>query len=133
MSISDSEFLNQFEALTLDPKYFSHNGHLRLAWLYLNSSDLNEAIDKVTTGISNYANSLGATDKFQHTLTEAIVRIMAMRIEKHPTNSFASFLQANPDLVKDIWGVVGTYYSSETLNSEQAKKQFVEPDLKPFL
>jgi len=128
--MQDREFLNQFEAHTLDPSYFGHQGHLRLAWLYLNSYPLETAISKVTTGISSYAESLGATDKFQHTLTEAIVRIMAIRLEPDTPVSLELFLARNNDLVENIWGVVGRYYSQETLNSELAKAQFVEPDLR---
>ena len=31
--MTDTEFLKQLEALILDPKYFNHEGHIRLAWL----------------------------------------------------------------------------------------------------
>ena len=88
MTINDSDFLQQFEDHTLDPSHFDHLGHLRLAWLYLNRYELELAIDKVTNGISGYAASLGATDKFQHTLTEALVRNMADRIK---TSKFGQF------------------------------------------
>jgi hypothetical protein len=130
--MQDREFLKQFEAHTLDPAYFAHHGHLRIAWLYLNSYPLETAISKVTSGISSYAESLGATDKFQHTLTEAIVRVMALRLEPDTSVNLELFLARNSDLVENIWGVVGRYYSQETLNSELAKAQFVEPDLRPI-
>jgi hypothetical protein len=132
MTIQDTEFLNQFEAHTLDPSYFDHHGHLRLAWLYLNKYQSEVAISKVTTGISGYAASLGVTNKFQHTLTEAIVRIMALRLDEDTSDTIECFLESNYDLVEDIWGVVGSYYSKEQLNSDVAKIQFVEPDLRPI-
>ena len=133
MLMQDSEFLKQFEAHTLDSSYFDHYGHLRLAWLYLNMHTLDVAIAKVTTGISSYATSLGATDKFQHTLSEAIVRIMALRLQVDTPDDFAGFLASNPDLVENIPGVVGSYYTQETLYSDLAKVQFVEPDLRPII
>lgn len=132
MTIQDTEFLNQFETHTLDPSYFDHHGHLRLAWLYLNKYQSKVAISKVTTGISGYAASLGVTNKFQHTLTEAIVRIMALRLDEDTSDTIECFLESNYDLVEDIWGVVGSYYSKEQLNSDVAKIQFVEPDLRPI-
>lgn len=132
MTINDSEFLKQFENQTLAPTYFNHAGHLRLAWLYLNENKLEVAVNKVTNGISSYATSLGATDKFQHTFTEAIVRIMGKRLEAGQFSDLPSFLSSNKDLVEDIWAVVGQYYSKDKLNSDIAKSEYVEPDLLPI-
>jgi hypothetical protein len=83
MTINYSDFLKTFENKELDPSSFDRLGHLRLAWLYLNNCKIEAAIDKVANGISDYATSLGATDKFQYTLTEAIVRGMANRLESN--------------------------------------------------
>lgn len=129
MTISDDKFIEQFENQTLPPNLFDHYGHLRLAWLYLRKYPLPKAIDKVTTGIKAYANSLGATNKFQHTLTEAIVRIMAIRMGKGNADTLETYLAANRDLVDDIWAVVGSHYSHDLLNSERARAEFVNPDL----
>ena len=43
MSISHQQFLEQFENQTLDPNYFDHRGHIRLAWLYLNDATFDQA------------------------------------------------------------------------------------------
>jgi hypothetical protein len=132
MAITGEKFLEQFESQTLKPELFDHYGHLRLAWLYLNKYPLKIAVEKVTGGISTYASSLGATDKFQHTLTEAIVRIMANRLNCGNDDSFEAFLVTNRDLVDDIYSVVRLHYSDERLNSDLARSSFVDPDLIPF-
>ena len=132
MTITDEQFLEQFENQTLNPELFDHLGHLRLAWLYLNQHRLEIAIEKVTNGISTYASSLGASDKFQHTLTEAIVRIMANRFNSGNEDTFEAFLATNTDLVDDIWSVVNVHYSDERLNSDSARASFVSPDLLPI-
>ncbi len=132
MKISDQSFISQFEKQTLDPCHFDHYGHLRLAWIYLNSYPLELAVEKVTRGISDYANSLGATDKFQHTLTEAIVRIMAERLKESEAGDLGNFLAANPDLVQDVLGLVKRYYSDALLASPTARERFVAPDLLPL-
>lgn len=132
MALSDKTFIEQFENKTLNPDLLNHYGHLRMAWLYLQSYPLQQAVDKVTSGISAYALSLGATDKFQHTLTEAIVRIMAIRMKQDDADTLESYLANNLDLVDDIRSVVGTYYSDALLNSERARSEFVSPDLAPF-
>ncbi|MCG8671216.1 MAG: MerR family transcriptional regulator [Pseudomonadales bacterium] len=113
MKISDSTFLEQFENQTLAPEHFNHYGHLRLAWLYLNSNPLEEAIQKVTNGFSSYANSLGVTDKFHHTLTEAIVRIMASRLPHGKEENLDVYLENNRDLVDDIRAAVNVHYSDK--------------------
>lgn len=132
MTISDTTFLKKFEDQTLSPDYFNHYGHLRLTWLYLKMFPLETAIDKVTNGISAYANSLGAKDKFQHTLTEAIVRIMASRLKQHNESSIEEYLDNNRDLEEDLWRVISEHYSKERLTSDKAIASFVEADLKPF-
>lgn len=132
MTISDTEFLEQFENQTLAPEYFDHRGHMRLAWLYLNQYPLQTAVHKVGVGISNYANSLGATDKFHYTLTEAIVRVMAIRLERTGDCTFEEYLRINADLFTNLWGVIKEYYTEDAINSATAKSSFVEPDLKPF-
>jgi len=132
MTISDTAFLEQFESQTLPPDLFDHRGHLRLTWLYLNKLPLEKAIGSITNGIAAYASSLGATDKFQHTLSEAIIRIVDLRMESGIEDTLGAFLDNNKDLVEDIWAVVGVHYSHETLTSKTARKRFVEPDLLPI-
>ena len=132
MTMNHLEFLTAFEDHSLPPEQFDHIGHLRIAWLYLINNKLDEAIYKVTTGISSYATSLGATDKFQHTLTEAIVRIMAIRANNKCEVTFPDFLTNNPDLVENLPKVLNTYYSHDRLNSDLAKRTYLEPDRQPF-
>jgi len=132
MIINDGEFINQFENLSLDHKQFNHIGHLRISWLYLNNYKLEIAIDKVTSGISNYACSLGASDKFHHTLTEAVVRIMALRLKEYKKVSFSDFIAVNKDLVEELPSLIGRHYSCNVLNSDEARVNFVKPDLEPL-
>jgi len=132
MYLSDQDFIHQFEQKTLPLDEFNHRGHLRLAWLYLQKYSLQLAIKKITKGIEAFAVSLGANDKFHHTLTEAIVRIMYRRCQKGEVKTFEKFLQTNPDLVNNIIDLVHIYYSNDRLNSEIAKREFVFPDIKSF-
>ena len=132
MGMTDEAFTREFEQLTLPPEYFDHRGHLRLAWLYLRQYPLEEAIARVASGIREYASSLGATDKFQHTLTEAIVRIMAARPALATAGTLEGYLAENPDLVTDIQAVLSRYYSAGLLQSPQARSGFVDPDLEPL-
>lgn len=127
--LSDSGFVHQFENCSLDPIYFDHKGHLRLAWLYLTRFEFEEALGKISSGIQAYAGSLGAHDKYHATITDAIVRIMANRMSEFEEGNWQDFVINNRDLVEDALSVLASYYSSDTLFSERARLEVVEPDL----
>jgi len=129
-TIDDQTFLNQIENLILDKVYFDHIGHLRLAWLYLKDHEIETAVNKTCYTIKNYAESLGAKQKFNITITDALVRIMAKRIEKMNNKSWSNFLSSNADLVEDAFSVLLQYYSKERLLSEEARLSVVSEDIR---
>lgn len=124
----DHAFLTRFERCQLDPAEFNHQSHLRIAWIYLNRYDLTAANTRICQGIQRFAGHVGATEKFHHTLTEALVRIVAHRLKQGSTSDFDDFLATNSDLLIDARGVLARYYSEAVLNSEQARHHWVEPD-----
>ena len=128
--LTDNDFLGSFETLTLPPGDFDHRGHLRLAWLYLGRLPPAQAMRKITEGIPAYASSLGADDKYHHTLTVAIVRVIAQRMANSPPGDFDAFLQANRDLMDDMAGVLLGYYSEARLFSAAARQGWILPDRK---
>ena len=138
-TLTDRQFITQFEDLSLDPGYFNHLGHLHLAWLYLLEHDLDAALDRVCRGIKAYAESLGAADKFHYTLTDAIVRIEHQRmmllqqqlnVGSLNAGQWSDFIAANADLVNDGQKVLQQYYSPQLLATEQARLGRVEADIK---
>lgn len=130
MQLDDDTYLAQFASRELGPEHFDHRGHLRMAWLHLAHYDLEEASQRVCEGIKELANQFGAPDKYHRTLSEALVRIMAGRMQKD--QEFNAFLAANPDLVSDCLGVLAQHYSNERLHSAEARTSWLEPDLLPL-
>lgn len=128
--LDDQTFMVQFENLSLDPAHFSHQGHLRIAWLYLQEHDLDTAVQLVCSGIKAYAESLGESRKFNVTITDALVRLMAQRMEAMEEKEWPCFLQQNPDLGEDSLSVLLQYYSEDLLFSETARTSLVEPDIR---
>lgn len=137
-TLSDKEFLSQFQYCTLPVTAFNHRGHLRLAWLMLNQYPTQEAVEKVCRGILAYATHLGVPGKFNHTLTAAVMLIMKARLssmspqEDDSIDAFEIFLANNQDLVSDLMGVLNHHYSPELLHSPAAAKDFVAPDRLPL-
>jgi hypothetical protein len=132
ISLDDEAFIVQFEQQILPKEYFNHIGHLRLAYLYLQQLGLEKALDKISNGISTYAESLGVKDKFHVTITYAVVNLIYVRQAETPTESWQLFIEVNDDMVKNCMGVLDTYFSTDVLMSEKARCQRVEPDKKPF-
>jgi len=130
MILSDSEFINKIENLKLDPSEFTHVGHLRLGWLYLRSYDLEVAIVKTCETIKTYAESLGASTKYNRTITEALVIILASRMNSESTWNL--FVESNKDLRDNCLSVLECYYTSGLLMSDEARLNFVSPDIKSF-
>lgn len=130
--LDDAAFQSAFEDLTLDPTHFSHRGHLRIAWLYLMQNDCETAVQKVCSGIKTYAESLGASTKFNLTITDALVRIMADRIEQMEEKDWPLFLEQNPDLIEDSLALLFKYFTEDVLLSEAARTSLVQPDIRPL-
>jgi hypothetical protein len=130
--LDDQAFLSRFEDQTLDQGSFNHLGHLRLAWLYLERHDVATAIRRTCASIENYATSKGATTKFHLTITNALVRLIAARMQSMQDRSWPGFVAQNRDLVEDAVLVLGRHFSKSRLFSEQARITLVEPDLLPL-
>jgi len=99
-----------------------------MAWLHLSRYAPAEATALVCAGIRDLAAQFGAPGKFNHTLTEALMRIMASRMADRPGLDFDAFLAANRDLLDDARGVLARHYGAERLDSEQAHARWLPPD-----
>ncbi len=128
--MTECEFLQHFESKSLSPDEFDHRGHLWLGWLYIRDHDLGEASFKLNQGIRDFAESLGAKNKFHCTLTTTFACAIKSRFKEN--QSFEEFLNTNEDLQKDPMSLIETHYSPHILHSEEARKGLVTPDREPF-
>ena len=123
--------VNAFEACTLNPEEFKHFQHLAVALWYLAHNPYEEAAEKMRNGIKKLAAAYGKMG-YHETVTEFWLRMVWKFIgDAPPTESITSVtnrLIADDDNKERIY----EYYSSELLNSAEAKSRWVEPDLKPL-
>ncbi|SEL39488.1 hypothetical protein SAMN04487910_2331 [Aquimarina amphilecti] len=131
--LDDIEFKTSFENGTLDPSLFNHEAHLRLAWIHIKLSGDDIACETITNQILSYVTKLNAIDKFNKTLTIAAVKIVNYYIQKSKSNNFKEFIAEFPGLKNNFKGLVDTHYSIDIFNSEEAKTNYLAPDLIPFL
>jgi hypothetical protein len=147
--MSDDEFLRAFEGCQLDRKDWTHESHVRMAWLYLMriESDM-DVFDHVRSGIKKlnaeftYRQQLSGVrlpakapdprglDGYHETITIAFVTVIAARIKSG--EDFAAFRDRNPDLFDRKFPALLKHYSPERLFSSPAKMVFLEPDLEPL-
>lgn len=130
--LDDLSFLRKLEDCSLDPTCFSHEAHLRLAWLKLQNSTVEQAISEIRTLLQNYVAHLCAQDKYHETLTVAAVRIVYHFHLKSKAETFDTFIETFPRLKTNFKDLITQHYEFDLFSSEEAKKIYFEPGLLGF-
>ncbi len=120
----------QMQSGTLAAASFTHIEHIRLAWYYLNRWDEKEAIERFSHDLRTYTAHVGVADKYHHTITVALMRLMASHFPglNEPSNWQEFRADAKP-LFTDAYKLLGRFYSTNALNSALARSGWQEPDL----
>lgn len=130
--LSDTAFEQQLLNCTLNPTVFSHQAHLRFAWIHINKYGIEAAVENVKNQIQNYVKSLGAADKYNETVTIAGVKAVNHFMMKSNTTDFSNFITENRQLQVNFKALLLSHYETNIFESAIAKKEFIEPELIPF-
>jgi hypothetical protein len=125
--VSDDEFLSAFEAAAFTRPEWTHEAHVRMAWLYLTRFPAPQALDLVRTGIQKLNAKIGSPDGYHETITVAFVRVIGSRLV--PGERWPAFRARNPDLLDRTLSALLRHYTKDRLHSPEARRAFVEPDL----
>ncbi|WP_309715848.1 hypothetical protein [Armatimonas sp.] len=123
--MTDDVFLATFEDTSLPRYEWTHFAHVRMAFLYLSYLSYDEAEAAIVTGIQRYNAAKSNGVGYHQTITIAFARLIASRLTENLT--WPAFVAANPDLLS--FACIQKHYSPELLKSQQARTEFVEPDL----
>jgi len=117
-----------FEACTFHPSEFRHHQHLTVALWYVWHLSPEKAITKMTNGIRRLAETYGKMG-YHETITLFWLRIVSHFVARQGKNrSLTSTVNALiEDHDKDF---IQQFYSAAVLDSDRAKAEWVEPDLK---
>lgn len=126
MSISGPALLDDFENLRLSAPEFQHADHVRVAFDILDKYDFADACARYAGTIRSMAESVGAMDKYNATITFAFMSVIAERKTKSNAANADAFIAANPDLLQR--DILSNWYSKERLTSAMARAQFLLPD-----
>lgn len=130
--LDDSRFITAFETGSLSPSLFSHEAHLRLAYIYLKNFGEELAIDKCCKGIREFDRLHGDGTKFHKTLTVASVKAVHHFMRKSKSTTFDDFIVEFPRLKTSFKQLLDQHYAFDLLKNVKAKSEYVAPDLIPF-
>jgi hypothetical protein len=116
-----------FEAATIDPAAFHHREHLYVAWCYLRSLPLEDALARYVHHLRKLAAALGAPERFHATITWAYLVLLHEAMVRAPGESFEGLLAANPTLLDHRGGALAAHYARDELASDAARRHFVLP------
>ncbi|WP_281017167.1 MULTISPECIES: hypothetical protein [unclassified Minwuia] len=133
-SEADLAWRDDFEAYRVAPADFRHRQHIRLAYIYLVTSDPETACVRMKAAITNLLAHLGVDPaaKYHETVTRAWILAVHhfMHSDPVPAESADAFIDANPRLL--MQDIMLTHYSREHLFSDTARYSFVAPDRMPI-
>ena len=131
-SQSDQAFLTQVESCEYQITEFNHRAHLRLAYIYLAEHDVDTAYVLTRKSILNLLkHNRIELDKFHVTITRAWILAVRYFLETvRISNSSNEFIDSMPEMLDSK--IMMTHYSEGKLFSDQARKEFVQPDLDPI-
>ena len=120
-----------FEKCTTAKDEFPHADHLTVAVWYLTHESPERAVAKMRTSLSRFIDHHGVPrQKYHETLTVFWIELTNATLKRHPDLeslvdkcNYVRTELANKDIVKQ-------FYSQELIESEKARQEFVEPDLK---
>lgn len=129
--LSDPDFLEHIRSCSLPAALFTHDAHLRLAWLHIRQSGKEKAIDIVKQQIKAFAKHIGA-DLFHETVSVAAVEKVNEYYICSQAECFENFLLENKTLQSDLRAEIQRHYSYDIFESPLAKATYMPPDLYPF-
>lgn len=130
--LSDGAFEVAFENCQVPATLFSHEAHLRLAWIHVSKYGLAMAEKNIQQQLEYFVTFVGAQDKYHKTLTIAAIRSVAHFVDKSQASNFKDFISEFPQLKKGFRALIDSHYSFDIFNSQEAKQTFIAPDLLPF-
>jgi hypothetical protein len=125
---ADDALARAFAGATLTA--LPHRDHVRLGWIYLARAPLAQAAARFIEDLARLASALGAPGKYHETITWAYllwIHDCRTRGPAHPDSD--AFVAGHPELLAP--GALARFYRPETLATDEARRVFLLPDVRP--
>lgn len=130
--LSDADFEQEFANCSFNPSTFSHEAHLRLSWIHIKKYGTVKAIENITNQLKKYVEFLGATDKYNETVTVAGIKIVNHFMKTSTATNFVDFIEQNEQLISNFKRLLSAHYTTNIFESKEAKRKYISPELIPF-
>lgn len=130
--LTNLDFELQFKTCIMHPSVFTHEAHLRLAYIHIAKYGMPEAVRNLPHQILKYATSLGDKEKFNATVTVAAIKAVYHFMLKAKSDNFYDFIREFPELKFNFKELLGFHYAFDIFISKEAKASYQDPDLLPF-
>ncbi len=132
LSQDDLNFRAAFEAGAHAPADFSHRAHVRLAYVYLADCDVDLALERMRAALVTFLSHHNIpASKYHETLTRSWLLAVNHFMHRTPEASSADDFIARNAILLDS-KIMLTHYSAGRLFSDEARADFIEPDLDPI-
>jgi hypothetical protein len=133
--VNDDELLRRFRAGDVPRALWTHEAHVRTAYLLVRSLAPGAALDAARDGIRRLNARNGVPDTttggYHETITRAWLRIAGSLSRRwDATGDSRAFLDAHPFLRSPA--LLTLYYSAPLLGAPEARAGWVEPDIAPL-
>ena len=124
-----------FENCTLPDSEFNHAAHLTVALSYLHQARLTvpEATERIRAAIYRFLDHYGQDRQiYNETITLFWIKLVHSFLER--TNTMRPINEIANEMIESLGSsqIIYDYYSKDHLSSEEARKSWVEPDVKPL-
>lgn len=143
--MNSTSLTERFKKQQIEPSEFNHLAHLKVAWDYIHEFSLVEARERFHQDIVKLTKVLGAEEKYHRTLTDFFLDYLYQvkwyfNHSGESSESVSSSSSRSWDLIEkkcdllihDAKKLVSYYYSDELINSEEARKNYIEADILPL-
>lgn len=93
--MTDDAFISAFETCQLKKEDFSHEGHVRMAYLYLKNNAFADASTKIHEGIQRFARHHGLGSLYDEKITSDQVQQIYEAMAKNAAAEWESFKRNN--------------------------------------
>ncbi len=127
-NMTNAELIERFERNLTAEDSFHHADHVRLAFAYLATYPVLQALEKFCAALKRFAAARGKERLYHETITHAYFFLIRERMARSAASDWDEFARKNPDLLDWKSGILDRYYQPATLQSDLARDVFLFPD-----
>lgn len=117
--LSNKELEAEFKSCKLSPKHFTHEAHLRLAYIHIKQYGLKQAIKNLCKQIADFDTRYGDGTKFNTRITIASAKVLALFMKKATSTNFKEILVEFPQLRSNFCELLRKHYKLDFFKQDK--------------